>query len=144
MDIERFKALIEAYGSDADRWPELERAAALTFVEGSAEAHRLLEEEIALDRALDAVPTQSVSRTLEDRILATLPARGATRDVWWRSLAAQRWAPAAAVACSLVLGLLVGASLPGLVGITAGDADPALMAFNVVDTDILQELGGGS
>jgi hypothetical protein len=50
VDKARFDALLEAYGADARRWPEAERAAAKAF---AAEAPAQMRAEGALDRALD-------------------------------------------------------------------------------------------
>lgn len=133
MNIERFRILVEAYGADPARWPEAERVAALLFAEQSAEARAALQEAAAFDRVLDAAETQAATRDLEDRILATFPARTVKERTPWF---APRRIPAAAVACSLALGLAVGAALPGLVGV--GDAaavDPALIALGGGDAD---------
>lgn len=146
MNIERFKILVEAYGALPAHWPEAERKAAMAFVEASPEARRLLEEAAALDRLLDAADTAPASRALEERILATFPGRAPS---WRRSfvLAAfpARWLPGAALACSLLLGLLVGAVLPSAAGIGEGvQADPALIALAGDESDFWSDLGDGS
>ncbi len=133
MNIQRFKTLVEAYGANPARWPEAERVAALLFAEQSAEARDMLQEAAAFDRLLDTAETQPASRTLEDRILATFPERTVKKRSPWFT---QRWIPAAAVACSLVLGLAVGAALPGLAGVSDTTAvDPALIALSGGDAD---------
>lgn len=131
MNIERFKTLTEAYGANPARWPEAERVAALLFAEQSAEARAVLQEALDFDRLLDGAETQPVTRALEDRILAAFPERKQTPARWFATFAVPaRWLPAAAVAGSLVLGLLVGAALPGLVGVNdAASIDPALIAL---------------
>jgi hypothetical protein len=141
MDIERFKVLIDAYGAAPARWPADEREAALSFAETDAEARRLLQDEAALDRMLDAADTLPATRALEDRILAAFPERLPRTGRRWLAVLAEQWVPGAAIACSLALGLLVGAALPGLVGV--GDADPALIALGGLDADPLSEFGDG-
>lgn len=132
MNIQRFKTLVEAYGANPARWPETERVAALLFAEQSAEARDVLQEAAAFDRLLDTAETQPATRALEDRILATFPERTARQRAPWFT---QRWIPAAAVACSLALGLAVGAALPGLAGVNDTAVDPALIALSGGDAD---------
>lgn len=132
MNIERFKTLVEAYGANPARWPEGERVAASLFAEQSAEARGVLQDAAAFDRLLDTAETQPVTRALEDRILATFPERPVRERAAWFAL---RWLPAAAVACSLALGLAVGAALPGLAGVSDAAVDPALIALSGGDAD---------
>jgi hypothetical protein len=132
MNIQRFKALVEAYGANPARWPEAERVAALLFTEQSGEARDMLREATAFDRLLDTAESQATTRTLEDRILATFPAKVVKPRTHWF---VQHWIPAAAVACSLALGLAVGAALPGLAGVNDTAADPALIALSGGDAD---------
>lgn len=132
MKIERFKTLIETYGANPARWPEAERVAALLFAEQSAEARDALQEAAAFDRLLDTGETEPATRALEDRILATFPERTVRGRAPWLTL---RWIPAGAVACSLALGLAVGAALPGLAGVSDATVDPALIALSGGDAD---------
>jgi hypothetical protein len=133
MNIQRFKVLIEAYGANPARWPEGERVAALLFAEQSAEARAVLQEAADFDRLLDTAETQPATRALEDRILAAFTERPVEQRTPWF---ARRWIPAAAVACSLVLGLAVGAALPGLAGVSdTTTIDPALIALSGGDAD---------
>lgn len=141
MNIERFRTLVEAYGADPARWPEAERAAALLFAEQSAEAREALQEAAAFDRLLDTAESQAATRALEDRILATFSERTVKQRAPWFTL---RWIPAAAVACSLALGLAVGAALPGLAGVSdAAAIDPALIALSGGDAD-WADMGDGT
>jgi hypothetical protein len=132
MNIERFRILVEAYGANPARWPEAERVAALLFAEQSAEARDALQEAAAFDTLLDMAETQAASRALEDRILTTFAERPAVQRAPWFTL---RWIPAAAVACSLALGLAVGAALPGLAGVSENAVDPALIALSGGEAD---------
>jgi len=52
LTLKRFKAMTGSYGADLLRWPEQERAAAQTLLEGSAEARALLADARMLDEAL--------------------------------------------------------------------------------------------
>jgi len=132
MNIERFRTLVEAYGANPARWPEAERVAALLFAEQSPEARDALQEAAAFDSLLDMAETQAATRALEDRILARFAERPAERRTSWLTL---RWIPAAAVACSLALGLAVGAALPGLAGVNDNAIDPALIALSGGEAD---------
>jgi hypothetical protein len=132
MNIERFRTMVEAYGANPARWPEADRVAALLFAEQSAEARAALQEAAAFDSLLDMAETQAATQALEDRILATFVERGAEGRASWFTL---RWIPAAAIACSLALGLAVGAALPGLAGVSDSAVDPALIALSGDDAD---------
>ena len=115
MTLDRFAALVDAYGASPARWPEGERAAAVELMQASAEARRLAEEADQLDRLLDTPQTAPVTRALQDRILAALagdaPAPRGSR------ITLGRWLPAGAVACSLLLGLAIGTQVPALAGL---------------------------
>jgi hypothetical protein len=52
LTLKRFKTMTDSYGADLLRWPERERAAAQTLLEGSAEARVLLADARMLDEAL--------------------------------------------------------------------------------------------
>jgi hypothetical protein len=115
MNLDRFAALVDAYGASPARWPEGERAAAVELMQTSAEARRLAEEADRLDRLLDTPQTAPVTRALQDRILAALASRGpAPRG---SRITLGRWLPAGAVACSLLLGLAIGTQVPALAGL---------------------------
>lgn len=148
MNLERIKSLAEAYGANPARWPAAERADAEAFLAAEPEARRWLEEAAAIDRLLDAAETQKVTRALEDRILAHLPEPHVARAGLFAKLSdllPGSWAPASALACSLVLGLAVGATLPGIVGLADPQAsDPALLALGDFDADVWGDLGDGT
>jgi hypothetical protein len=77
MTPERFNALISAYGADARRWPESERAAAQAFMAAEPEGARAaLAEADALDGLLHAAPTPQVSMVLRDRVIASAAEAG--------------------------------------------------------------------
>lgn len=77
MTPERFNALISAYGADARRWPESERAAAQAFMATEPEGARaVLVEADGLDALLHAAPTPQVSMALRDRVIASAAEAG--------------------------------------------------------------------
>ena len=117
MSLDRFAALVDAYGASPARWPEAERAAAAALMKASAEARRMATDADALDRMLDATETAPATRALQDRILAGVAGR--TRTVGARSsrFFAARWLPASAVACSLMFGVAIGTQAPTLAGV---------------------------
>lgn len=141
MNIERLRALLDAYGGSIERWPQNERAAAQAFIESSEDARRLLRNATALDRVLDAAETLPTTRGLEERILATFPEHPRKR---WPLALTENWIPGAALAGSLALGLLVGTALPGLAGLSEASADPALVALGGLGADPPAVLGEGS
>ena len=81
LTLKRFKTMTDSYGADLLRWPEQERAAAQTFLEGSTEARALLADARMLDEAL-ARARQSAAHRLnrhEDAALARLRSGVAAR-----------------------------------------------------------------
>ena len=84
MRLERFEGLLEAYGSDFRRWPEVHAIAARALLAHSDEAKARLAEARALDRLLDLEPSldNGSLAALTDRIVATAAAeRVHGRDV---------------------------------------------------------------
>lgn len=91
MTPERFHQIVEAYGADPRRWPQLERAAA----QGWADAHRAqadayLAEAAELDTWLAADHVAPPDAALQQRIIGSAPRRrpAAQRRAWWWSGAA--------------------------------------------------------
>lgn len=105
MTAERFIALISAYGADARRWPESERATAQAFAAAHPEVARAaLMEADAIDALLHASPMPQVSAALRDRVIASaaeagLKARKHGR-LWLDRLALALGAGWAAAACA--------------------------------------------
>jgi hypothetical protein len=142
MNLERFAAIVEAYGGSPARWPDAERAAAVALMKASPEAQRLAEEAEALDGLLDMTETAPATRELQDRILAEIPAskNGRSDAAARASLRWRRWIPAAAVACSLVLGAVTGTQVPQLFGLDedtlASDAVSSALTASTNDVDM--------
>jgi hypothetical protein len=72
MNVVEFEDWLDRLGEDLSRWPETRRQAAFALLEGSAEARGLLEESVALRRAL-AAPMVRAPAGLADRIVALAP-----------------------------------------------------------------------
>ncbi len=123
ISIDRFRTLLDAYGATADRWPEVEREAALALVARSAEARTMMDDARKLDDLLDSLPVADPSPELAGRILAAAPVAAPQlpphrRSSWFRRSFGTlwpelpTWRPAAALAASLACGLVTGAFLP--------------------------------
>lgn len=143
--LERFGALVEAYGSDIERFPEPERAPAKSLVMRSREARRVLEAARAFDQLLEAarervdcVELESALKRIplrhrqEASLLGLLPAR----SFGWASFVA------AAVA---LLGFLSGqlgevASEGAEVGETSARVEQAELASFVFSDELFSEL----
>ncbi len=54
MNIQRFRKLVEAYGTHSERWPEDDRQAALIFLETDLDAIKIISDFKSLDDALNA------------------------------------------------------------------------------------------
>lgn len=77
MTSERFLALVAAYGADARRWPETERAAALALAAARPEAvAEALAEADAADALLYASRVAHPSTVLRDRVVASAAGAG--------------------------------------------------------------------
>lgn len=116
MTMQRAKALLDAYGSAPEQWPADERDLARVFIAGDPEARQYAEKARQLDVLLDGAATFAPSAGLYDRILASFdsvaakPSVGKTirriANVVWPN--APLWQPCAALAVSLVAGMLLG------------------------------------
>src|SRR5262249_37344088 len=111
MTLARLRAVIDAYGTRAARWPAAERAAAAALVAESAEARALVTAAAPLDELLDSVPAIAPTPALRAAILAVAPRAAPRRGDGWRALIGELggWRLAGAVlAASLVLGIVSG------------------------------------
>ncbi len=119
MTMNRFRALVEAYGASAAHWPAEERAAAQAFLAKHPEARALVDGEAWLDTLLDAVPAALPSAALKEKLVPhRLPRRAG--DAWLSRLFASLWPdassawPAGVLAASTALGILIGVATPAL------------------------------
>lgn len=82
MTPERLSAILAAYGARSDRWPESERAAALTLIAAQPALATAVAVETRLDALLDGESVGSPDSALVGRILASAPRRCAAIH-WW-------------------------------------------------------------
>ncbi|MEM5299575.1 hypothetical protein VSR82_35350 [Burkholderia sp. JPY481] len=90
MTPERFQQIVAAYGADARRWPERERAAALQWARAHRdEADAALSDAAGLDAWLAADWIEPPSLELQRRIIDGAPARrpAARWRFWWSGAA---------------------------------------------------------
>lgn len=132
MPIDRFAAILGAYGAETRRWPVAERAAAESLLAASAEARELHAEAAALDRLLTASVVPAPSAALRAAILQAAPhgsriqpagAVETLRGLWQALLGTLTgelggWRPAGAV---LGVALLLGVAAGGTVETRSSD-----------------------
>lgn len=132
---ERFRAILETYGSAPERWPEAERGPAMRHLVQSRVARDLWESAAALDEDLDLLTPPPPSPGLVRRLMTEpLPsparrrraARIGARGLPWR-LAPWPVALATIAFVAFVAGLSVSSPLRGT-GAT-GEAAPAAQAL---------------
>jgi len=73
MPLARFEELLDAYGGRLERWPDVERDAALALLEGSDIARAKRDAAAELDVLLDRMPAVEPSPALAGRVLASAP-----------------------------------------------------------------------
>ena len=106
MGEARFRAIVDAYGADAQRWPDAERDAARAWADAHRDdAHALLDAAAGIDDWLDRYEVAPASDALHRRIVASAP-RGRTLLAPSR---ARSWWSGAALAGVGLLGGLTGA-----------------------------------
>ena len=140
MNIERLKQLVRAYGAASDLWPAEERSEARAFLATSAEATRVVEQELRLDAVLSRSQVAQPSAALLDRIVATATAhpqssplpKQATRRWFSIDLGFGRiWQQAAGLAACAVLGFVVGWT--GIIDVPTSSAGEYEFAVMVTD-----------
>ena len=141
MNLQRFENLIDAYGTDPQRWPVAERSAALKLLADSEQAAELLQQSIWLDQSLDQfsapafdqlhqrllkMPLPAQPRNVLERVLQWLMPSGPRELTEW-------WRPAALACLPLVFGLFMGMRLDlfadPAVEFTADDAELMFLAL---------------
>ena len=117
--IKRLNDILAAFGPDADRWPDEERASLVALARSDAEAEGLLREAEALDRVMALAPAGNPSAGLKDRIVAAaaadadkeariVPISAARAATQGRSRPRGAYWEGVALAASFVLGLYLG------------------------------------
>ena len=142
MTSERFLALVAAYGADARRWPEAERAAAQTFATADpGAAASALAEADAADALLHASRVAHPSLALRDRVIASAAEAGlkARREGrrWLDRLAITMGAGWAAAACA---GVVAGVMMTGHLTADA-QAEAVLYQASLLGVDDTEVLG---
>ena len=119
MTETRLLDLIGAYGSDPQRWPRAERAAALTRLQASDAGQQLLAAEASLDVVMASDPAPAVEPRLRQRVLSIPALEPAPRPSPVRPGLARRmspfvefWQPAAGLAAAALVGFAVGLATP--------------------------------
>ena len=127
MDLDRFNAILEAYGADPSRWPDAERDEAEFFLKASTEAKASHDRAARLDALIaPAVITPVASEMLTARLLRAVPQPEFLGD--WKHVAA-------AAALALVVGLGGGYASGALV--PAGDDEAYYeIAFDGLESDV--------
>jgi len=81
MKITQFKKLLSQYGADVGRWPDVNATDVQAFIEKSAQAQKLLEQERLLDNALDSYAVGPVAPALLDGVMARIGGQEYAADV---------------------------------------------------------------
>lgn len=142
MTPERFDALVAAWGADARRWPEAERAAAEAFAASRPEAAGpALAEADAVDALLHASRSAQPSAALRDRVIAAAAGAGLTAKRqgrrWLDRMALALGAGWAAAACAgVAAGVIMTTHLTA-----DAQADAILYQASLLGVDDTEVLG---
>ncbi|OXJ31375.1 hypothetical protein CFB82_24600 [Burkholderia sp. HI2714] len=117
MTPERFRTIVAAYGSDARRWPDGERAAAEAWARAHpGDALAALDDAAELDAWLANDTVAPPAPGLVERIVATAPAARRARrrrgTVWWSGAAFAGVGLAGALAGAVAVSMLMLGSVP--------------------------------
>ena len=116
MTPERFRTIVAAYGSDARRWPQDERAAAEAWAHAHPrDALEALDDAADLDAWLAQDTVAPPAPALVERIVATAPAPQRARrrcNVWWSGAAFAGVGLAGALAGAVAVSMLMLGSAP--------------------------------
>jgi len=117
MTPERFRTIVAAYGSDARRWPDGERAAAEAWARAHpGDALAALDEAAELDAWLANDTVAPPAQALVERIVATASAARRARrrrgTVWWSGAAFAGVGLAGALAGAVAVSMLMLGSVP--------------------------------
>jgi len=126
MTAARAREILESYGGHAAAWPDTERAALLSRIEGDGVLAEVQENEEALDDVLATWEVHPSPQALANRILGDFDQQlhRSNRPMGARLRALAKdlghavwpdvplWRPVAAVGLSIVFGLTIGALVP--------------------------------
>lgn len=119
MTALEFSRLLDAHGADLSRWPVPAQQAGLDLAASDPDAKAALAEAKALEAVLAEAPRGTVTKALEESILAQFDARRSqARRGFFAALWPQgpAWVPASAFAASLLLGVMCASFVPGATG----------------------------
>jgi anti-sigma factor RsiW len=135
MTLERFAAIIDAYGTSPARWPADERAAAEALLAEDPAAQALAAEAAKLDLMLAAARVEAPSAALVERLMAARPRAVAVAPAplqdkgVFRRLIEALWpygspvVSTGALAASIMLGVALGSvSEVSVIGMSAASA----------------------
>lgn len=110
MNIARLQEILDAFGADPKRWPEGERAAALSLIAGSEEARQRQQSARRLDALLDAAAPVSLDLDAAAMVAHIAAATGNVRRFPGRRAGPipVLWPGAAGLAAAAVAGFVVG------------------------------------
>ncbi len=118
MDIQHFVQLMDAYGSQPERWPQEKRDAALAFLIQSVEAQKLQNDACKLDDLLETRTVSEPSPFLKQRILRhifSVPELTIWQElkIWLVGTAWPQylWRPALTLLLPFTLGIILGGQL---------------------------------
>ncbi|UEP25169.1 hypothetical protein LL999_21500 [Burkholderia ambifaria] len=116
MTPERFRTIVAAYGSDARRWPQDERAAAEAWAQAHPrDALSALDDAAELDAWLMQDTVAPPAPALVERIVASAPAPQRARrrgKVWWSGAAFAGVGLAGALTGAVAVSMLMLGSAP--------------------------------
>ncbi|MEP6790549.1 MAG: hypothetical protein ABI907_04215 [Ramlibacter sp.] len=146
MTPERFRTLLEAYGTDFQRWPQAERESARVLATQSLpELREQTANAALLDGWLNSHTLTAADETLARRIAATAPVAPITQATpWWRLSWGMPWLwPGAGLAGIGLAGTLAGAFVVSVAlrgaGPNAGDWPERGTAFSELSADWSEE-----
>ena len=102
---------LDRWGSDLHHWPSQAATSAKRLLENSPEAIRLMKEAVDLETEFLQLRDHVTTPGLERKILAELPPRDSLQRIadW---LTGALWRPALAAAVPLVVGFVLGITVP--------------------------------
>lgn len=129
MTLERFTAILDAYGADPARWPGGERAAAIAFAEAHQDlADPLLAQAALLDITLGGQALPTASDALAEKIAASAHMRNRAKQLDWRGLVWRGLGFAGVTLAGATAGALLVATLMPMT--MPGDEDHVITAFD--------------
>lgn len=135
MDLDRFNAILEAYGADPARWPDAEHAEAEALLRANPAAKTAFDRAAELDALIaPAAIAPAPSEMLTARLLRAVPQPEFLGD--WKHVAA-------AAALALVVGLGGGYASGALVPASDDEAYYEI-AFDGLESDVQFDWEGGA